>query len=131
MKEAKNEVRNKWVHIRLNESEYRTITHHWQKTTTKELSEYARRVLQKKPVTVNYRNQSGEELLAEMIRLKKELNGIGHNFNQMVHRLHMLDTVPQIKIWLAVNEPIKAAFLKKTEEIRVQMNQLYELWLQK
>jgi hypothetical protein len=131
MSEAKKEVRKKWLHIRLNDTEYKTITNQWQKTTSKELSDYARKVLMKKPVTVNHRNQSADELLAEMIRLKNELHAIGNNFNQAVHKLHTLDTIPQIKIWLIANENVKASFLKKTEEIKLRMNQIYQTWSQK
>jgi len=131
MKETKKEVRNKWLHIRLNQTEYQAIHCWWQKTTTRELSDYARRVLLKKPVTVNYRNQSADELLAELIRLKAELHAIGNNFNQAVHKLHTLDTIPQIKLWLLANENVKNSFLKKTEEIKTRMNQIYEQWSQK
>ena len=104
MEEAKKEVRKKWLHIRLNETELNIINSNWQKTTTRELSDYARRVLLKKPVTFNHRNQSADEILAEMIRLKAELHAIGNNFNQAVHKLHTLDTIPQIRIWLLANE---------------------------
>jgi hypothetical protein len=131
MSEAKKEVRNKWLHIRINETEYKIISSNWQKTTSRELSDYARRVLLKKPVTVKHRNQSADEILAEMIRLKNELHAIGNNFNQAVHKLHTLGTIPQIKIWLVANENLKDMFLKKTEEIKVRMNQIYEQWSQK
>ena len=131
MREVKKEVRNKWLHIRLNDSEYDTINNHWQQTTSKELSDYARKVLLKKPVLINHRNQSADEILAEMIRLKNELSAIGNNFNQAVHKLHTLDRISQVKIWLEVNEPLKYSFLKKTEEIRVRMNQIYEQWLRR
>ena len=131
MSESKKEVRNKWLHIRLNETEYKVISSNWQKTTSKELSGYARKVLLKKPVTVNHRNQSADEILAELIRLKNELHAIGNNFNQAVHKLHTLDSIPQIKIWLLANENIKNSFLKKTEEIKIRMNQIYEKWSQK
>jgi hypothetical protein len=131
MNNKMKEVRKKWLHIRLNESEYTTIQGNWKKTTSKELSDYARKLLLKKPVVINHRNQSADEILAEMIRLKNELSAFGNNFNQAVHRLHTLDTVPQVKIWLAANENLKSSFLKKTEEIRVRMNQIYEQWLQK
>lgn len=56
MKEEKKEVRNKWLHIRLNETEYKIISGNWQRTATKELSDYARRLLLKKPVIVTHRN---------------------------------------------------------------------------
>jgi hypothetical protein len=131
MNDKSKEVRKKWLHIRLSETEYSAIHGNWKKTTSKELSDYARRILLKKPVIVNHRNQSADEVLAEMIRLKNELSAIGNNFNQAVHRLHTLDKVPQVKIWLVANENLKTSFLKKTEEIRMRMNQIYEQWLQK
>ena len=131
MKEVKKELSFKWLHIRLNDTEYNIITGNWQKTTSKELSDYARKILLKKPVLINHRNQSADEVFAEMIRLKNELSAIGNNFNQAVHKLHTLDPVTQVKIWLEVNESLRNSFLKKTEEIRVRMNQIYEQWLQK
>lgn len=131
MEEVKKEVRKKWLHIRLNESEYKAIHSWWQKTTTRELSDYARRVLLKKPVTLNHRNQSADEILTEMVRLKNELHAIGNNFNQAVHKLHTMNTIPQIKLWLLANEALKNSFLKKTEEIKIQMTQIYEQWSQK
>ncbi|RYZ63113.1 MAG: plasmid mobilization relaxosome protein MobC [Chitinophagaceae bacterium] len=131
MKDSKKQVRNKWLHIRLNEAEYSVISTQWQKTTTRELSDYARRVLLKKPVTINHRNQSADEILAELIRLKAELHAIGNNFNQAVHKLHTLDAIPQIKTWLLANEALKNSFLKKTEEIKIRMTQIYEQWSQK
>lgn len=131
MSEVKKEVRTKWLHIRLNETEYSIINSNWQKTTTRELSDYARRALLKKPVTIRYRNGSADEILAELIRLKNELHAIGNNFNQAVHKLHTLDTIPQVKIWLLANESLKNSFLKKTEEIKVWMALIYEQWSQK
>jgi hypothetical protein len=131
MKETNREVRNKWLHIRLNGTEFRAINSHYKKTTCKELSDYARKVLLRKPVTINHRNQSADEILAEMIRLKNELHAIGNNFNQAVHKLHTLDTSPQVKLWLLMNENLKTALLSKTEEIKVRMNEIYEQWSQK
>ncbi|MBB1287060.1 plasmid mobilization relaxosome protein MobC [Flavisolibacter sp. BT320] len=131
MKETKKQVRNKWLHIRLNETEYRTISSYHQKTTCKELSNYARSVLLRKPVTINHRNQSADEILTEMIRLKNELSAIGNNFNQAVHKLHTLDTTPEVKLWVLMSESQRATLLKKTEEIKVRMNEIYEQWLQK
>ena len=66
-----------------------------------------------------------------MIRLKHELNAIGNNFNQAVHKLHTLDHIPDIKAWAIHNESGKNLFLKKADEILEKLNQIYELWLQK
>jgi len=95
------------------------------------LSEYARDVLLKQPVNVIYRNQTADEFLAEMILLKNELNTIGKNFNQVVHKLHTLDHVPEIKAWAILNESSKKIFMKKVDEIKDKVNQIYQQWLQK
>ena len=85
----------------------------------------------KKPVIIKYRNESADELLAQMITIKNELNAIGNNYNQAVHRLHILDRIPEIKTWLLVHETLYQSFIKKVEEIKIQMNQIYHSWLLK
>lgn len=130
MKEVKK-VRNKWLNIRLNEKEYNSIHDHYKKTTSQSISEFARNILLKKPVIIKYRNQSADDLLSEMIILKNELNAIGNNYNQAVHRLHILDRIPEIKTWLLIHEALYQSFIKKVDEIKIKMNQIYQSWLQK
>ena len=130
MKEIKT-VRSKWLTIRLNEYEEKKLNNLYSKTTSNGLSEYARNVLLKQPVNVIYRNQTADEFLAEMILLKNELNAIGKNFNQVVHKLHTLDHLPEIKAWAILNESSKKIFMKKVEEIKDKANQIYQQWSQK
>jgi MobC-like protein len=130
MKETKP-VRKKWLTIRLSEEEEKKLHKLYSKTTSRGLSEYARDVLLKEPVFVLYRNQSADHFLSEMIELKKELNAIGNNFNQAVHKLHTLDHDHQIKAWLVLNESQKRIFFKKVDEIKEKVSQIYQLWLQK
>ena len=49
---------------------------------------------------MKFRNQSADDFLKEMLVLKKELNGIGNNFNQAVHKLHLLDKIPEFRAWV-------------------------------
>ena len=130
MKEAKH-VRAKWLTIRLNEDEEKKLDQLYSRTTSNSLSEYARDVLLREPVIILYRNQTADEFLEEMILLKKELNAIGNNFNQAVHKLHTLDHDPEIKAWAILNEAFKKMFIKKVEDIYQKMNQIYQLWWQK
>lgn len=125
------QVRKGWLTVRLNEDEEKKLNKFFSRTTSGSLSEYARDVLLSEPVNVIYRNQSADEFLSEMILLKKELNAIGNNFNQAVHKLHMLDHVPEIKAWAILNESSKKVFIKKVDEIKVKMNQIYQQWSQK
>jgi predicted nucleic acid-binding OB-fold protein len=130
MKETKK-IRSRWLTIRLNEDEEKILTRYYKRTTSNSLSEYARSVLLKEPINIIYRNQSADDFLAEMLLLKNELNAIGKNFNQAVHKLHTLDHVPEIRAWAILNEAVKKSFMSKAEEIKEKMNQIYNQWLQK
>lgn len=128
---ASKTVRNKWFKVRVTEDELRKIKAFSKQTTSRGASNYARNLLLQKPVIVKYRNGSADDILSEMIRLKNELNAIGNNFNQAVHRLHTLDKIPEIKLWLIQTEMLRQSFMKKVEEIRVKMIQIHEQWSQK
>jgi hypothetical protein len=130
MKEKKK-IRSIWLTIRLNEDEETKLNKLYGLTTSNTLSEYARDVLLKQPVNIVFRNQTADDFLAEMILLKNELNAIGKNFNQVVHKLHTLDHVQEIQGWLIVNQTAQKNFLNKAEEIKEKMNQIYQQWLQK
>ena len=66
--------------------------------------------------------------MAEMIELRKELNAIGNNFNQAVHKLHILERIPEFKTWIMVNEIDKKILLNKVDEIKNRINQFAEKW---
>jgi len=127
MKKEK-EVRDKWVNTRFNKTEYEALQKHFQATTCKDLGDYIRRVSLAKQVNIRYRNQSVDDFLADMVALRKELNAIGINFNQAVHRLHTLQFVPDIQHWVMLNEQDKTQFFRQIESIQNRINQLYELW---
>jgi len=130
MKETK-QIRSKWLTIRLNEDEEKKLYKLYRRTASNSISEYARAILLQEPVTILYRNQSADDFLTEMLLLKNELNAIGNNFNQAVHKLHTLDHFSEIKTWALMNENSKKLFMHKVEEIKEKMNQIYYQWLQK
>ncbi|MDE1193136.1 MAG: plasmid mobilization relaxosome protein MobC [Arachidicoccus sp.] len=129
--QAENKTPKHWISIRIKPEEYSTIYNHFKATTCNKLSQYVRKVLLQKPVVVNYRNQSADEILSALNALKKELSSVGNNFNQLVHRLHTLDNISEIKAWAAHTESMRQNLLDKTEEIRVVMNKIYEQWSHK
>lgn len=131
MKKLESEVRNKMVVVRMNETEIIQLTKFQQRTTEKDTSSYLRKVALQKPVTVKYRNASADDFLLDMLNLKKELNAIGNNFNQAVHKLHLLDKIPEFRVWVQQYDGLQKVLISKVEEIKVRMNQLYEQWLQK
>jgi len=131
MKKEEKEVRKHFVKTRMNDAELNQLTTLQQKTTERDISSYLRKVSLQKPVTVKYRNQSADDFLKQMLELKKELNGIGNNFNQAVHKLHLLDKIPEFRVWIQQYDGLQKLLVSKVEEIKLRMNQLYEQWLLK
>lgn len=124
-------MRKIFIKIRMNEDELKCVKKHKAQTTERSLSEYMRNVSMQKPVTVKYRNQSTDDFLKDMLALKKELNAIGNNFNQAVHKLHLLDKIPEFRIWINQYDGLQKSLVNKVEEIKLKVSQLYEQWLQK
>jgi hypothetical protein len=131
MKENPTENFDGRVTIRFKQDEYKLLQKKFKSTTCRKISEYIRKAALTKPLVFTYRNQTADEFLAEMIKLKNELNAIGNNFNQAVKRLHTLDDVAEIKTWVLLNETHKQSLFRKIEEIKTRMIQLQEQWLQK
>ena len=131
MKKQENEVRKKMVVIRMNIAEFEQLEKIQKQTTERNISSYLRSISLKKPIIVKYRNQSADDFLKHMLELKKELNGIGNNFNQAVHKLHLLDKIPEFRVWIQQYDSLHKVFLFKMDEIEIRMNKVYEQWLQK
>jgi ribosome biogenesis protein Nip4 len=129
MSEQKD-IRNKWLHLRLSEAEYKKIQNGFSKSTKRKISDYVRSILLNKPITVYTRSKSLDDFISEMILLRSELNSIGNNFNQSVKRLHTLDEISEIKVWAILNEKNKEIFIKKVDEIKGKINQISDKWLQ-
>jgi uncharacterized protein YktA (UPF0223 family) len=68
--------------------------------------------------------------MAEMIKLRMQLNNIGNNFNQAVKRLHTLDNFPEFKSWLIAYEQEKKMLFNTVSEIKNYMQKFGEKWLQ-
>ena len=131
MKKQENEVRKKVFKIRMNDAEIKMLKKYKEQSTERSLGGYMRKVCMQKPVTIKYRNQSADDFLKEMLGLKKELNAIGNNFNQAVHKLHLLDKIPEFRVWINHYESVQQSLVSKVEEIKLKVSKLYEEWLQK
>lgn len=126
-----SEVKKKWVTIRMNQSEYDRLQAIYKKSTCRGLSEYLRKIALQKPITIRYRNESADEILAGLLKIKKELNAIGSNFNQAVHKLHMLDRIPEFRTWLNSYEMTRQIIEEKYREILERMIQIHQRCSQK
>jgi hypothetical protein len=128
--ERKNSNRTRIIGLRLTSDEYRKIEKKWKASTCRKLSEYVRRSLFGKPIVTTYRNSSQDDLMAELTKLRNELNGIGNNFNQVVKKLHTLQQIAEFKSWLIAYEVEKKILQNKLDEVRNNIKKMLEIWLQ-
>lgn len=129
MKDEKKN-RNRWLHLRLSEQEYKILQKYFAESLCPKLSDFARQNLLRKPVVLKYRNESLDEMISELTRLRAELNPIGNNFNQAVKKLHSLSQISDLKMWILGFETDKKILLNSIGDIRITIRNLAEKWLQ-
>ncbi len=122
--------RSRIIGLRLTPKEYEQVEKKWKASTCRKLSDYVRRSIFEKPIVTTYRNQSFDDFMAEAIKLRNELNGIGNNFNQAVKKLHTLHQIPEFRDWLISYELEKKVLLNKVDEIKNHIQKIGEKWLQ-
>jgi hypothetical protein len=128
--EKKKNNRDQWLHLRLTIEEQQKIQEAFSRTTQRKISDYARKILLGKPMIATYRNASLDDLMQELLLLRKDLNGLANNFNQAVHKLHTLDHDLQVKYWAEHYEKQREILLIKVEEMRELMAKIGAAWLQ-
>ena len=129
MENEKKEIRDHWLHLRLSEREKTQIHKAYLKTTQRKISDYARKILLGKPMIETYRNASIDELMNELISLRKDLNGLANNFNQTVHKIHTVDHSSSLKDLLSHYENERKILFIKVGEMRDMMDKIGEEWL--
>ena len=63
----------RFLSIRLSADEYAEVYQHLQQSTCRSLTEYVKKVLTNKPVTVKVRDQSREDILQQLTLIKSRL----------------------------------------------------------
>jgi len=127
MDEKKNN-REKWLHVRLTDQEHTFIQEQFSRTTDRKISTYIRKIILEKPIIGKVRNQSTDELIIELGKLRMELNGAGNNLNQAVKKLHTMKDLKDIEGWLMTWELDKKTFFQSLQEISICLGKINEKW---
>ena len=69
-----NATPKRFLSVRLTSEELEEVYQHSKTSACRSLTEYAKKVLTKKPVVIKIRNQSQDDLLAVMIGIKNRLD---------------------------------------------------------
>ena|SRR5215217_3960248 len=124
-----NNNRSHWLHVRLTAAESKQINLAFKGTTETKKSEYIRKIILQKPMIAGVRDQSLQDILTELMQLRKDFNGIANNFNQAVKRLHVLKEYALISQYLVSFRLHEKQLLKSVEEMRSFINKTQAKWL--
>lgn len=122
--------RTRIIKCRLTHNEYKVLEKKWKSSTCRKLSDYMRKKLFDQGVTTTYRNSSLDDFMVEMIALRKVLNGVANNFNQVVKKLHIQNSPQDIKNLLVSYELEKKILMNKVDDVKKNINKIADIWLQ-
>lgn len=123
--------RTRWYNIRLKPDEYQLLEGRFKKTRFRKLSEYMRSVLLDKPITVNYRDKAMDDVLEELILLRRELNAVGTNLNQAVYQINAAHGNADMRLWANLLSVVNSKIEPSIMQIKETMNQYADIWSQK
>jgi hypothetical protein len=128
----KKEKSNKtqFVGIRFTPEEYEKIDRERKATTCRTSSEYFRKHLLGKPITINYRDQTLDEYLSQIIRLRGELNILISTYNESLKMRDSNELIPEYTDWFISSEQQRKSILYKVDEIKNHILKVAEKWLQ-
>jgi hypothetical protein len=126
-----DENRILWLTIRMKPDEYKFLNKRLASTTCRSLSEYSRKVLLERSITVTSRDKSMDDVLEELILLRKEVNFFGNNFNQVVRKLNSVSGMPDAAIWQSLLEVLRDQIEPSMTQIKERISNYSDLWSRK
>ncbi|PUZ21611.1 hypothetical protein GA0116948_11048 [Chitinophaga costaii] len=120
---------NKWLNVRVSADEHTRLHNHFKTTTCTTFSEYIRNLLFQRKIVHYTRSKSLDELLAQLILLRKEINAIGRNINQALRLFQSGKSDKERVFWADKITQQLHVFSAKQEELQRTINQYADQWL--
>jgi hypothetical protein len=129
--EKQAENRSHRLIVRFKPTEFELIEKRFKKTMFRKLSEYTRNVLLEKNITVTYRDKAMDEVLEELILLRRELNAIGNNLNQAMRQINSAHGDADARLWANLLTTVTSKLEPAIQQIKERMNHYADIWSQK
>lgn len=129
--EKEEESRSRRLIVRFKPGEYQTLERRFKKTMFRKLSEYTRNVLLEKNIVVTYRDKAMDEILEELVLLRRELNAIGNNLNQATRNINAAHGNADARLWTNLLQVVNSKLEPSIQQIKERMNHYAEIWSQK
>lgn len=121
----------KKITIRVSEPFYQKMERWLERSNCQSLAELARSIICKEKIIWYHKNAELDATAIELAGIRKELNAIGKNINQITHYFHSTD-IPNQKIFHAlkiVDEYKKVG--AKVDHLLKMVSEISKTWLQK
>ncbi|MCE7059727.1 hypothetical protein [Dyadobacter sp. CY343] len=123
------ERRQKKLTLCLNQKEYDRLLKRLGCSTCRNMGEFIRKLALATPVTYNQRNQSLDELLNELIRLRMQLIRIEQNVELSAQVFSSLNQNEDQSMWLLQYQADSQAMLSHIQVIKSYVTQAAQKWL--
>jgi hypothetical protein len=126
----KPEKLSKLIGVRVSESFYNQLEQKRKQTNCQTVSEMARAILYKEKIMFYYTDASLNATALELSGIRKELNQIGNNINQITKSFHAADSQSQKMFYaLKVAEDYKKVE-GKVDKLLIMVSEVAKKWLQ-
>lgn len=121
----------KIIHVRVSREFFDKMEEKRKKTNCQSVSEFARAILYKEKITFYYTDASLDAAAREIAGVRRELNQIGHNINQITKAMHEADAGTQ-KMYYALKAAEQYKLVgDKAEKLQIMMEEIWSKWLQR
>lgn len=120
-----------YLNVRMGTEEHQRLLEDYRRSTCRSVSEYVRYVLFSKRIVYTTRNQSIDDAIAELSRLRTEINAVGKNINQAVKILHVAVTPRERSFATDSLNKHLTQFTQTQGLLQLQINRIAAQWLQK
>jgi hypothetical protein len=119
------------IQTRVNAAKYKELSELAEKATHGSISDLLRYLLYHRPLSLKTRDHTLDYFMPELIRLRRELNHIGVNINQVTHYFNQNDEQTRRLFYAMKVAAHFDAVTAKCEEILYTIEKLGERWLQR
>lgn len=121
----------RWLNVRISKADHKRLFDEFKNTTCRSFSQYIMAILLTRKIVSYSRNKSLDEVMTEVVSIRKELNTVGKNLNQALRLLQVSTKEKERKYWQDMLLKETRAFTERQESLQNIFDKLGEHWLQK
>jgi ABC-type transporter Mla subunit MlaD len=120
----------KIIGVRVSLDFYNRLEEKRKKTNCQTVSEFARAILYKEKIMFYYTDASLNAVAIEIAAVRKELNQIGNNINQITKTFHQASTSEQRILQVTRVADTYRTMDEKVEKLMIMISEVSKRWLQ-